>query len=136
MSDMMQRPMPRPGGAPGGMPGGAPGGMGGMPNNRMKQNETILNPNDLAAKATRGEVNPQMTIRDFLESELGVDVDGPVSQLASALKGQAQKASPLGKVRAMGGAQGGIPGERPSGGGAPGMEGLINTIGRPPSGGR
>jgi len=81
----------------------------------------MLNPTDMAQKVSRGDVSQQMTVRDFL-AQMGVDVDGPVSQLAQALQKQSQMANPLNKIRMAGGR--GAPAPMPPRGAAP--------VGRPP----
>ena len=106
MSDTMRPPMP------GGMPGG------GGPMQAMRQNESVLNPTDMAMKATRGEVRPDMTIREFYQT-LGLDVDrNTMKDLGAALAQQGKNANPLNKVQAMA-RPGGPPGAPP--GGAPPM---------------
>ena len=108
MADMMQ-------------PGPPPG------QNPMQANRSILNPADAAADAQEGNISADMTVRDFL-AKMGVDVDGPVSQLIEAFKGQQAKAGGMGKIQALSGG-GQPPGPPPGGpmGGAPppGMDSLM-----------
>ena len=114
MSDPMRPPMP----------GGAPQG---NPLQTMRQNESVLNPTDMAMKGARGEVRPDMTIREFYQT-LGLDVDrNTMKDLGAALAQQGKNANPMNKVQAMAGGgrpMGGPPGMGrpqmpPQGGGAP-----------------
>lgn len=118
-----------------GMPlgGGGPPGMppGGGPGQALAQNQSILNPADAVAMKQGGQITPETSVREFLESR-GVDVEGPVTQLIEAFKGEMQKANPVNKMRAVAGAgpspggppMGGAPGMSP-GGGQPGLDQLL-----------
>ena len=105
MADMMRQMPPQP-------MGGTPG-MGGarLPQAPQLPNESMLNPMDLAKKASMGEIRPGMTIRELFE-RMGVDVDGPIEQLQGAIQSQAQNATMAGKIR-------GAPAGGPAGQGAP-----------------
>lgn len=82
---------------------------GGAPVNPTEQaindNKSMFNPTDVAGMATNGEITPDMTIRQFFESQ-GMDVDGPVTQLVEWQMSQMNKADPLNKMKAIAG-QGG-----------------------------
>ena len=93
MSDMMmggRPPMPPQGG---GMPQGAPGG--GMD---VRSKMSIMNPTDMAAKASRGDVRPQQSVGEFLQRNYGVSPQDPVEKLFAAVKSQAQNATVAGKM--------------------------------------
>jgi len=131
------------------MGGGAPPMGGGGALGKLQGQESMFNPTDMASKVSRGAIGPNTTIREFLGQQ-GIDVDGPISQLAKGIGDQLRKANPLNKMKAMGGA--GAPQPRmPSPGasamqgappqgpgmGAPstppasgGMEGLMSKLGR------
>jgi len=130
MSDMMQSPP--------GMPQQRPGG--GMPSPVMK-NLSPMNPADLSLMAASGNFLPNTTIREAF-SKVGIDVDGPLSQLTDYMQKMKQNANPIDKVRNIaadtalqrGGQPQQMPGVKPMvtppGQPAPaGMEGLINRLG-------
>ena len=118
MSDMMRKP-PMGGGMGGGM-GGAPGG------DVIKENMSPFNPTDLGMM--KQNMSPDMSVRDFM-SQMGIDVDGPVSQLEQLAGKQTSNATGLGKMRniakapPMGGAPMGPSG--PPAGPSPGMDKLL-----------
>lgn len=95
----------------------------------LEENKSFFNPTDLAGMAGKQEITPDMTIRQFFESQ-GMDVEGPITQLVEWQKSQMQKADPLNKMKAIagkGGANmqpGGMP---PEAGGGP--------VGQPQAGG-
>jgi hypothetical protein len=99
--------------------------MGGPPIPGLAEQQSILNPADAMQMKNSGQVTPDTTVREFLEQR-GVDVEGPVTQLIEAFKGEMQKANPINKMKAM---SGGPPGMPP--GGPPGMP----PGGGPPGGG-
>lgn len=115
-------PMPPGGGMP---PGGPPGG------DPIAANESMMNPTDLAG------MQPQMqgvqTVRQFME-KVGIDVDGPVSQLEEFGKKQLAGAKPMDKMRNIAGGgmppggapPGGPPGAPP--GAPPGMDNLLSGL--------
>lgn len=112
MSDPMMGGMPQMGGQP-------------PPQNdarqNMEQNRSMLNPADATMMMQEGKFRPDMTVRDFLQESMGVDVDGPVSQLIEASKKQLQNRSAIGKTANM--AKGaGRPAFVPPGQNEPGME--------------
>jgi len=87
----------------------------------IKSNMSMFNPTDLAAAKASGEYNSQMTVRQVFE-KLGVDVDGPATQLMELAKKQTQNANPLTKMRniaASGQNSGPAPAPMPGAGGAP-----------------
>jgi len=138
MSDMM-RGMPPGGGMPGGMPGGGmPGGMGGAPGGApggmdVRSKMSIMNPTDMAAKASRGDVRSQQSVGEFLQKNYGVSPQDPVEKLFAAVKSQAQNATVGGKMgMPQGAAPGGPPGGGMPGGGMPGGMGGGMGGGRPP----
>ena len=120
---------------PGGMPEGPPpGGMDPVAN--MEQNRSMLNPADAAMSLQEGKIRPDMTVREFLQTNMGIDVDGPVTQLIEASKKQLQNRTAIGKAANM--SQGGPPpgpvGRPPAvppqrGMGPPGLGGLMEEMG-------
>lgn len=138
MSDprMMPQKPPMGGGMGGPRMGGPPMG-GPKPGGAYEKNRSMLNPTDMAGMATRGEVGPNMTVRELFEKN-GVDVDGPISQLAGFMKKQVGNADPMTKMqnvaRDSGGGFGGAGATRPMGGppqGQPpqGLAGLAKQLG-------
>ena len=132
MSDM---PMPQ--GMP---PQGQPMGGGRQPSPVMS-NLSALNPTDAKLIGQNSGITPNMTVRDFL-SQQGIDVDGPVTQLADLAKKQMANANPMNKMRNIaadsslkpGGQPPTMPGVKPMvappGQPAPaGMEGLLSKLG-------
>ena len=134
MSDMMMR-----GGAPGGRPpmggggrppmGGAPGGGG-----AIKDNLSVFNPADLAMTKAQGNIDPNMKVSDYLR-QVGIDPEGPLTQLAEFGKKQMQNGDILGKMNNIAGGPGGAPGGAPppmpgggATGGTPGMEDLLSSL--------
>ena len=110
----------------GGMPGG--GMSGGDPLAQMKSQESIFNPADAAMKVNRGDIRPDMTVAQLLGS-MGIDVNGPATQLTEFMKGQVQNKSIMGKM-----GMGGQPGRKPMAppptapGEEPGIAGLMGNI--------
>lgn len=156
MSDpMMQRPPMPQGGAPpggGGMPPGGPSPAGGMPSGGMKSKMSLFNPTDIAAKGAMGDINPNMTVADFLQKNFGVRPEDPLQKLMEATKSQMQNRTMAGKLGAQqppggtppqgaappprpqmppsGGAGGRPPmGAPPQQGGARSLDDLVNKIG-------
>lgn len=101
----------------------------------LKQNRSVLNPTDLSMMQQEGEITPDMTVRDYF-AKLGVDVDGPLTQLIEMGKQELQKANPLNKMQAIAGGPKagpkpmGKPPQMPMGGPpeAPGMGGLLKQF--------
>ena len=126
MSDMMRGMPPQGGGMGGGMPGGARGG--GMD---VRSKMSMMNPTDMAAKVSRGDVRPQQSVGEFLQRNYGVSPQDPVEKLFSAVKAQAQNATVPGKMGMPQRPQGmpqGAPQGMPQGGMGGGMGGQ-----RPPT---
>lgn len=135
MSDMM-----RGGGAPPARPapGGAPPGGGGMASKM-----SMFNPTDVAAKASRGDLNQNQTVGQFLQKNFGVSPQDPVQKLFQSIKGQAQNSTALGKIGGpptpggarpgapppAGPAPGGAPAPRPAAPAPGGMQGLMSKMG-------
>jgi hypothetical protein len=76
---------------------GAGGPPPGGPSPVMK-NMSALNPVDAATMASSGNFTPDMTVRDYFQ-KMGIDVDGPVTQLVEFAKKQSQNANPMNKMR-------------------------------------
>jgi hypothetical protein len=112
---------------PGGMPGAGPsaGPSGGMGN--------ITNPNEAALMSARGDIKPDMTVRDVL-GKFGIDVDGPASQLTAFMQSQMKGRTLTGKMGMGAPAPQGAPQMAPQGGMASpapqpgGMEGLMRNL--------
>ena len=121
-------PMPPGGGMPGGAPGGAP--PGGMD---VRSKMSVMNPTDVAAKASRGDIRQGQSVGEFLQKNYGVSPTDPVEKLFASVKAQDQNSTVPGK---MGMPQGKppMPGARPGGmpGGAPppptNMDSLIGRM--------
>ena len=134
-------------GAGGRMAGAPPGGArptppqppGGVPPIRGRS-DSIMNPMDGLRHAARGRIRPDMSVREALEV-MGVDLEGPITQLQSTTRNMVQNATMEGKIRgagAPGGAPGGVPGGAPRApspgsappmGGAPGQGGISSLLG-------
>lgn len=69
----------------------------------MDENLSIMNPQDAFLMAEKGMLRKDMTIRELF-STLGVDVEGPVAQLADMVQRETEKANPLNKMKAVAGA--------------------------------
>jgi len=108
--------------------------------NTLKQNRSIFNPTDMAMMKQEGEISANMTVREYF-AKLGVDVEGPITQLVDLAKDQMQKGDPLNKMKAIAGSPAGGPpmggpprGQLPQapGGGVapptPGMSGLLKNM--------
>ena len=106
----------------------------------IKDNMSMFNPTDLGAMkqetdrnmGTFAGVNENTTVRDFF-GKLGVDVDGPVTQLTELAGSQMKKGNPLGKMENM--ASPGGPGPRPTPPGGPGQMPGAPVPGGPAPGG-
>lgn len=103
--------------------------------NPVEKNLSPFNPNDLAAMKGSGRFTPDMTVRDYF-GQLGVDVDGPVTQLVQLAQKGMENASPLGKMKNISADMQGSAGARPPAQpnlGPPasgGLEGLIGRLGK------
>jgi len=106
------------------------------PMETLQANKSIFNPVDASMMKQRGEINPNMSVREYF-AKLGVDVEGPVSQLVDMAKDQMAKADPINKMKSIAG--GPTPGMKPGMGQPPqqpmgrapqgaGMEGLLNQM--------
>jgi len=91
---MMQQPMP------GQMPAQPQQQPTGDVEGKLKSMRSPFNPQDMAMMMQDGDIGPNSTVRDFLE-KLGVNVDGPISQLAEMFKSGMQNADPLSKMRSL-----------------------------------
>jgi hypothetical protein len=122
--------------------GGMGGGPGGPPpgGSALQGQESLFNPSDAAAVAGRGDINPQMTVREVL-GKMGIDVEGPASQLVKFTQDQMQKRTMSGKMgmqRPPAPPQGAPPGMPPGRGAPPpmpqagpgGIEGLMANLKR------
>ena len=111
-------------------PQGAPpmGGQGGPPSGGMdvRSKMSMMNPTDMAAKASRGDIKPQQSVGEFLQRNYGVTPQDPVEKLFAAVKGQGQNATVAGKM--------GMPQAKPPQpmGGRPPMGGMQGGMQRPP----
>jgi hypothetical protein len=97
---------------------------------------SIFNPADAAMMKQEGSLNPDMSVRQFLETQ-GIDVEGPVTQLLKFAKDQIDKAKPVNKMAAIAGQAAaplpqGIPQGAPQGQamGGPGLGGLLSNLKR------
>ena len=107
------------------------------PMETLQANKSIFNPVDATMMGQQGEISPNMSVREYF-AKMGVDVDGPLSQLIDAAKDQMAKADPINKMKSIAG--GPAPGPKPGMGQppqmpqgrrpapAPGMEGLLKQI--------
>jgi hypothetical protein len=122
MSDMM-RPGPPMGGPPSGPP---PGGMD------VRNKMSVMNPADMAAKVTRGDIRPNQSVGEFLQKNYGVSPTDPVQKLFAAVKAQAQNATVGGKMgappRPGGPPMGAAPGAPPMGAPPTSMDDLANRL--------
>lgn len=101
----------------------------GDPLQKMQSQESIFNPADGAMKVARGDMQPNMTVRQVFE-KMGIDVEGPATQLTALFKDQMQKrtmAGKMGMAQPAGGPQGQPPAPPPPQGPG-GMEGLMQTM--------
>ena len=84
----------------------------------VRSKMSMMNPTDMAAKVSRGDVRPQQSVGEFLQRNYGVTPQDPVEKLFAAVKGQAQNATVAGKMGMP--PQGARPQARPPmGGGMP-----------------
>lgn len=76
-------------------PGGAPQ----SPADQMRGQRSVLNGTDMAARIQESPIDPERTtLREFLETHMGLDVDGPVSQLMQWQQRQVQTKDPINKA--------------------------------------
>jgi len=64
----------------------------------VKQNMSMFNPVDMAAMKQSGAFTPDMKVKDVL-LKIGIDPEGPATQLVEFAKKQHQNADPLGKMK-------------------------------------
>ena len=64
----------------------------------VESNRSWLNPTDALVRMGRIAQDPPRTVRDLLARE-GIDVDGPIEQLAQFADRELSNAHPLGKMR-------------------------------------
>jgi hypothetical protein len=94
----------------------------------IRQNMSGFNPVDLAAMKQSGTFTPDMKVKDVL-LKIGIDPEGPATQLVEFAKKQTQNADPLAKMKNIaatapqGQAQGQPPAEEPL---PAGLDGLMN----------
>jgi hypothetical protein len=104
-------------------------GPSGDPLRDMQSKESLFNPADASMKVARGDFQPNMTVRDVF-AKMGIDVDGPATQLTKLFQDQMQKrtmAGKMGMAPPAGGPQGQPPAPMPAP--APGgMAGLMQTM--------
>jgi len=104
----------------------------------VAQNRSMLNPTDGAFMAQSGQVNPDMTVGQFIENTFHVKWEDPLAKLQEAAKSQLKNRTPAGKMNALaGGAQGAPPpGGMPPGGQPPmpqgggGMDEMMAQMGQ------
>lgn len=140
MSDtLMPNPMTKMPPGPNGPPPIQPGG-------NVEKNLSIFNPKDFVLMVKTMANDPKATVRDLL-GRLGIDADGPVTQITDFLTKSKENATPLGQMQNIaagkapdtelspGGQPPTMPGRKPmvSPPGAPtagGIEGLLGKLGR------
>lgn len=76
---------------------------------RAMQTRSLLNPTDRSMMQQDGTFNPNMSVNDFLK-QMGVDPNGPVTQLTSLWQQQSQNANPINKMQSIAGAPPAPPG--------------------------
>jgi hypothetical protein len=64
----------------------------------MRKNVSIMNPADLALMKQEGQFTPDMKLGDML-AKMGLDVNGPATQLVEFIQKNVQNADPLGKMQ-------------------------------------
>ena len=102
----------------GGLPGGQPPLPGGQPpdlQSQVKGMRSIMNPADVSMMKQDGDIDPNMTVIEFLK-QMGIDPNGPASQFKDFAMKQMENANPLNKMKGL---AGGPPGTSP-GMGVPG----------------
>ena len=95
----------------------------------LKETQSPLNGPDAAMMKKSGQVNPEGTFGEFMESSFGIQWEDPMQTAMGKLKGAAQNATPMGKVKSMAGNAGMQPGGMPR----PGMPEKPMPQGRPPA---
>jgi hypothetical protein len=85
----------------------------------LRKNASIMNPMDLAMMKGEGQFSPDMTVVDVLQ-KLGIDPNGPASQLVEFGRKQVENGDMVGKMQNMAqDSQGAEPAP------TPGLEGLL-----------
>lgn len=122
---------------PGAMPGAGAPGQG----DAVKQNLSPMNGADRAYMQSRGMMDENQTIADYIQNMYGVPVTAPVSALKQAVAKSIAQASPQGKMSAIAGQQQGRqmpPQGAQMGGGQPRpqmpQQNAIRTSGNAPQG--
>lgn len=101
----------------------------------MEEQRSVFNPTDVAAMTKQGKLNPRMSVIDYL-GQLGIDPNGPATQLVQFAKQQMQKRNPMNKMQALAGSsprpapgpQQAPPQAPPQGGGGGGLSDLLNKM--------
>lgn len=70
-------------------------------NDPMSANRTGLNPADMAFMAKSGQVRPDMTFGEFMETSFGIRPEDPLQEAVQKMKKNVQNASPMGKMQNM-----------------------------------
>lgn len=69
-------------------------------------------PGDASMMAELGGFTPDTTVRELM-GQMGIDVDGPITQLTGFMQQQEEMADPMNKMKAMAGGQGAPQGQPP-----------------------
>lgn len=72
----------------------------------IKETQSPLNGPDAALMVKSGQVNPQGTFGEFMESSFGIKWEDPMPVAMEKMKGAAKNATPMGKVKSMAGPAG------------------------------
>lgn len=64
----------------------------------VRSKMSIMNPTDMAAKLSRGDIRQQQSVGEFLQRNYGVTPQDPVEKLFAAVKAQGQNATVAGKM--------------------------------------
>ncbi len=75
-------------------PGMAPGG--------PPPNSSVLNPGDMALAGAKGEIDPNMTVGQWL-GQMGIRPNDPIGDALQKMKAQLQNATSIGKAQSAGG---------------------------------
>ena len=91
-----------------------PGGPG--LESKVKGMRSIMNPADVSMMKQDGDIDPNMTVIEFLE-QMGIDPQGPASQFKDFAMKQMENANPLNKMKGLagGGSPPGVPPGAPQG---------------------
>jgi hypothetical protein len=85
---------------------------GGMPqgniSGKLQGMQSVFNPTDIAAMMQRGEITLQTPFRDVL-AKMGISPDDTLIEVVRKTTQQVRKGNPLEKMKALSGAQGGMP---------------------------